>query len=609
MIFLPFEIGGKPVGHFLVSASSDERASLALFAITAWMYGSAVLTAFVFPLAFSGTKSLCRLAALILAAEALWIAWAAVRTPSLFLESLFIPRLGILREAVLAIAGHGGPPTVVVAALITGLVFLFSARLARTRAALIVAYYMLLLASLGIPDGLAPIHLPPGSAVLIFADSWRADFSGAEHAPALSALEAEFHAVHLNGVIPASTRTAVSVASFFTGRPPREHGVLNMFSAPGSFRTELSGPVEWRRNGYCTVAVTEYPGDFLNKDDFGFESVTAPRSDWPAQLAQTLLRRDPFLLAILSHPVLLRLSPQRLANALTGLYSYSDPQSLFAGFARELKRCGSRPVLGFLFLNTTHMPYAQKWPFYLNTDRALFRKYSFGRYSWQHGAVDADFRVYMKSIYSNSVREFDAAAAPFVNNLLSSNAGDPPTVIVTSDHGEYLFDGVDFSGHGDRLEHVRGLTAPWVAFGPRKEEFRSDRSPVSSMELGLLLWWRKSDAAPAVYTESEVWFDAASAPRDRIEYPDTADLFELDPKSGYVTIAGRYVKTVEAAKNRTWFFSNRRYDLKPGKTHTRLERDGEPIALSQFPATLREIAALYLKEAEDARGNSAGSKE
>jgi hypothetical protein len=612
-IFPPFEMVGQPAWPFVLKSPLLEQLELFLFVLKNTVIGWTLGLFLLFPIWWVGataSKCIWRWPLLILLSMwilTLWICRVALNSPTLFLDSLFFSKgtlFGLIfTKLFAAVSIFTGPDTVSII-LIFSLVFaIFLARRSMWKM-FIIGLHTSLVGWIVWPQASVPkMDLPAQSVVMFLADSLRADRFTPETMPNLvEQVRVHSGSVSLN-VIPASTRTSVSLTSFFTGGSPEAHGVLNMFSAPKSLKIPTTLAATLAERGYCTVAIAEYPGDFLRRQDYGFEVVVVPDSLWLSQLKQALLKRDAFTLSVLANDRLQRFLPKALVQIFRGLMINSNPKALLNQLKMAIDdQCQRRPIFAFVFTQITHMPYIQRWPYYLDHSCLAKDGARYGHYSW----ADAPHREsadVVQCLYDNGVRAFDEAANELISSVFSNGRNATSTVIISSDHGEYLFDGVPYSGHGDFLGPEQGLRVPWIVIGKLQERFRFGEAMISNQWLKDRILDASVEKIPTgiVGSETEIWFDEKVAPVDRIHYPTGPQLLTVGGGNPYLMIRPEFVDVVEGAKFHVWFYNGHRYDLRPGAMEDKIFRDGHEVVIRDLPGDIQKLVIHYVEKASRAR--------
>jgi hypothetical protein len=533
-------------------------------------------------------------ALLLLALRCSVIAVAALRVPTLFSDSYYQDGTGAGARVMELVCSRGG--AIGLGVLWVALIALMVRRVGwRAGAPAVVA-----LAALGgvvvhAETRRPEVALPPGSVVLYFADSLRSDLADADGLPRLWREVEARHATVVPRVAPPVARTAPALVALLTGKLPAESGVTTMFSPSSRFRQTPSLASRYRAKHYCTVAVGEYPAEFMQKIDLGFEVNDTPLVRFREIALQTALTKDPFALATLTFALGRAAVFDDEGNLFAGLPTFADARALQDRFARAVaERCGRRPVFAFLFADQPHFPYVQTWPHYLDLDGDYHGRYKYLKDAVSTPATDAD-RARIRALYRASARAADDGFAAFIAMLARGGALDASTVIVSGDHGESLYDHLGIMGHGDQIGELEGITVPWIVFGAHREDFAGPSLVESIRMTPLLLDINQiaHDVAPTlppdwIYVETGEWLaDTPNVPHDRVAYPELSELLMVKNRNAQIEIKPEYVRIVEYAKQRLWIIGGDRYVLTPLADRVVWTKNGAPLAAA--PAEIMDF--------------------
>lgn len=284
-----------------------------------------------------------------------------------------------------------------------------------SRARFVVAL-SLLAAGIGLGPGCGrrSLVLPDANVLLIVIDTLRADRLGAygytrDTSPTLDRMARE--GVLFERVITQGAWTPPAMGSLFTSLYPHVHGAVE-------FKTELSErlltlPDALQARGYYTMGVQMNPS--LGRGfDQGFDSYVK-------------------------------------------LFKRRDSRTV-QHFADRLKELRGRKFFAYLHLMGVHLPYEPREPFLSRFvapyTGSLLRPQRIGAGDrWtlrQRSLTDADKR-HVVGHYDAGVAQTDSNVARILAALEQERVADSTIVIVTSDHGEELFDRRSF-GHGHSLQ-------------------------------------------------------------------------------------------------------------------------------------------------------------
>lgn len=531
---------------------------------------------------------------LLLTTQTLWISAAIVRSPTLFAHLYIDDGTGLVAALFVRLCS----PLGVAGLVLVGGALLWLALRTRPRAVIAGSLALVALMVGALAHGetsSTEFVLPKGSVVLLVADSLRTDALTKEQMPQLSALAERLRATRVPVVVPPVARTAPAITALLTGKFPFESGVTTMFSNAGTFDQRDSVVSVFSKQGYCTAIVSEYPGEFMRKIEFGFEHVDAPLVRFEEIVLQTVLTRDPFTLATLSYSTLRDRHARSTRNLMMGLPTFANGHALRARLRDAVTQCHGRPVFAFVFADQPHFPYVQTWPHYLELDRSYRGPYLYAKDPMSAPRDETD-RERVRALYWASLRASDENFAELLGALDRNGSLSSSTVIVTGDHGESLYGSLGILGHGDQLGELEGIAVPWLAFGDRREVFEHLPSPVQSLVLSAKLAELRGFSPPhpppppeLISVETELWLaNTPDVPRERVRYPELAELF-FQGAGGHIELKPGYARAVEMAKHREWFFGGSRYVLTPLPDRVRLTRDGVESSVNELPAPVTDF--------------------
>jgi arylsulfatase A-like enzyme len=337
-------------------------------------------------------------------------------------------------------------------------------RLPRWRAFLLVPATLVLLAA----TGADVVEAPTRSArtepdILILAsDSLRADRLGCygsqrNTSPAIDALAKE--SVVFDNMVVSTASTLESWTSILTGQLPQRHGLRYMFitkAAADKMQAEANTlPRLLQHAGWHTVVSSNWAGNCFRAVDHGFA----------ANHASDIQNLDVFVTeaALAAHwTVPLHFANplgERLFPVLERVSSWLGPDVLKRRLYAELGDADSagQRCFGVLFTSHTHLPYA---PSATHLAEFVDPEYSGPNQSElafdiddfiQHGFptdVSAAEQRRVQDLYDACVRDFDAFVADVVADLAESGRLEHTILVVTSDHGDDLYDPGTSLGHG-----------------------------------------------------------------------------------------------------------------------------------------------------------------
>lgn len=327
----------------------------------------------------------------------------------------------------------------------------------------------LVLGTLGWSRATSPPTPPPRQAdtppnvLIIASDSLRFDRLGVhghhrrDISPNIDAFAAG--AIDLTGLHVATASTLESWMTFMSGQFPPTHGVRYMYlrrdQAEAVGRREDLLPRLLNRAGYHTIVSSNWAGNCFKLIDVGFAQ----------NMASDVQNFDALVMegAVWSHLIF----PLYFSNALgewmlpeiQRISGYLRPNVLTERMFGAIDEATARgqPFFGLLFYSTTHLPYTASHPYNL--------KYTDPHYDGPH-RYQIDVRVHelittgfaptlpapvidhIRDLYDGTVSEFDAYVGEALAALEARGLADRTIVIVTTDHGEDLYDPGSTLGHG-----------------------------------------------------------------------------------------------------------------------------------------------------------------
>lgn len=447
-------------------------------------------------------RTIAEAAALCLVIEGLVIAWGMAESPAIYAPRWYASG-GAARTAQLFAADVLGAHGVILVALALALAYVGPRRLVpRARAAVAVAIALLVgswiyaarsreaptsASAASAPargDAPAPAGLPP-NILLVVVEGMRADRLDARTAPALDRLASR--GARFDRAYASTPERLPALATLLTGRHAHHHGLRSEDPPADALARDLDAlPARLARAGYATAALGD-DGSVLRRLDLGFQEVDAPA---PRARDERLARQTP-LLPLLTSSIGLRLFP-----AMRSLRETSDPRRLAAEAARRLQVLKQRPFLLTVAFSTTLAPYVAPAGYAAKyMDRGYRGRF---RYAQQGEApADAADAAQIRALHDASVRAVDDGVALLLAALADEGVAERTLVVVTSGHGERLFENGRGQGHGGSLLGDESLHVPLVVFDPRRAApLRSD-AIVRDVDLAATLYELAAVAPPS----------------------------------------------------------------------------------------------------------------
>jgi arylsulfatase A-like enzyme len=528
------------------------------------------------------------------------LAWLGMmgRYPQLYADGYWLA--GGWRAGVQRLASHVVGPRVVDALLLAALgalvaraALVLRAPLRRVpwRAAAAAAAGLLLgvlvLRATGRAPG-PPAGKQPPNVLLLVVDSLRTDrIESPDVMPVASSLAGR-GTLYRHAFTPLA-RTVPSWVSLLTGMEPRHTGVRTMFPALGP-RDDLGATFvsELRDRGFRTFVVSDFAGDMFPRLAAGFDTTDAPALTADRLARSTVLAAHGWALPFL------RVAPLRAVfDEWRNLASLSDPEWLVDRTLAHLQRARGRPFLGAVFFGTPHFPYVAPWPDYLWRAGGYRGPYLYhAPPALGERELSSEDVEQVRARYDGALRATDRAIGRLIEALREDGALASTLLVVTSDHGEELYEEPGIAGHGDTIGGLRSQAVPVLLVGPGVEAGRVRSDQVRLHDLGATLLGivegregrrfgdgvdlRLSGVPRPACVETGIWF-FPGLPRGlegrRLHYPGIADLIALDARTGALVLRPEWVPGVESMKARGLVLGRRvfREQLVPKGRRTELE--------------------------------------
>ena len=314
------------------------------------------------------------------------------------------------------------------------------------------------------PPQATPLSRP--NVLLIGTDSWRFDrlgIHGAAHADITPNIDAfSRSAIDLTNLHVATASTLEAWVTFFTGQLPSTHGIRSMYPSRDEVQAVDSQTATLPRllgaAGYDTFVSSDWAGNCFDLVDLGFaKRHVGSVQNFQALLLEATVKAHPLV------PLYFGGLPGALGDALVpgraSLASQARPavlvDQLFDDVDTSVK--AQRPFFGMLFLSPTHIPYNSRYPFNAKYGDP---KYS-GPHRYQvevsaHELITTGFSPtlpletihHVQDLYDDAVSDFDDTVGHVLQELDARGLTANTLVIVTTDHGEDLYDPGSTLGHG-----------------------------------------------------------------------------------------------------------------------------------------------------------------
>ncbi|MGV3622339.1 MAG: sulfatase [Archangium sp.] len=397
------------------------------------------------------------------------------------------------------------------------------------------------------------------NVLIIATDSWRFDrvgVHGAAHADLTPHIDAFARtATDFTNLHVATASTLEAWVTLLSGRWPTTHGIRSMYPS----REEVAQvdadaamlPRLLSRAGYDTFVSSDWAGNCFDLVDLGFtKRRVGPVQNFEALLLEATVRAHPLVpLFFGSAP---GLAGEVLVPGRDALSSLARPEVLVEQLFTDVDASvrAQRPFFGVLFVSPTHLPYNARHPFNEKYVDVNYR----GAHRYQvevsaHELITTGFSPtlpretieHVRALYDDAVSDFDATVGDVLAGLEARGLSDDTIVIVTTDHGEDLYDSGSTLGHGtnffggDQSTHIPFfMRVPGREAGVNSRLSRTiDVAPTLLSLLGLevpsVFEGASLDGAPAefVYAETCYLFFPKSKAMTGLSDAERADLIEL----------------------------------------------------------------------------------
>lgn len=386
-------------------------------------------------------------------------------------------------------------------------------------------------------------------------------------------------------------RTAPSWISIMSGQYPHTHGIRHMFPYQKLRKGVLLEdwlPSVLSKSGYITAVVSDYAGEFFDMfpDLFDYQQVpNALQRD--IVIRRNLLLHMPLLLSLYNHGLGHKLFP-----TLRFLPVNANPKRLSQSVRNTLRNISKHEKF-FLtaFYSVTHFPFSTTRPFnsmFVQKDYRGKNQFVFNVRNIQQ-LKELDYRLppedieQVRALYDQALRAFDKEVGALVAYLKKSGLWDNTIFIVTSDHGENLYEPGTTLLHG---KWFRGGDVSYrVPLFLKPQKGANCRSPLgvtSTVDLaptlaGLLnikltgivdgqnICSASINRSRVVFAESGFWFtsNADWKKEHLLTYPAFQNTLQIEPETGIISLNPVYEDIVIRSKWRAAFTSHYRLIYRP----------------------------------------------
>lgn len=308
--------------------------------------------------------------------------------------------------------------------------------------------------------------LPRPNVLIIATDSWRFDrvgVHGARHADITPNIDAfSKQAIDLTNLHVATASTLESWVTFFTGQLPPTHGIRSMYPSREEVQAvdSMSATVPRLLNaaGYDTFVSSDWVGNCFDLVDLGFaKRHVGPVQNFEALLLEATVKAHP--LVLLAFGALPGVLGDVMVPGRASLAGIARPAALVDHLFEEVDASvkARRPFFGTLFLSPTHLPYNSRYPFNVKYgDRAYAGPHRYQVEVSAHELITTGFSPtlpdeaieHVQDLYDDAVSDFDDTVGQVLGELDARGLASNTIVIITTDHGEDLYDRGSTLGHG-----------------------------------------------------------------------------------------------------------------------------------------------------------------
>lgn len=304
------------------------------------------------------------------------------------------------------------------------------------------------------------------NVLIIASDSLRADhlsINGYHRltSPNIDALAKE--SVNFTKCFTPIASTVESLTTTMTSQYPHTHGLQHMFPNRGQVESVMKNspalPQLMRDHGYDTAVMGDWCAGIFDMLPFGFEKVDATTFDnFKVYMSQAIYLSHPVLPLYFDNPLGYWLFPKLESSAF-----FVTPDVVTDRVIERLARQtrSEKPFFWKVFYSCTHIPYtnspeyAKKWtdPNYKGEHKHQFQ---FDVNKWITSIdMGAKWKTTKKEdvdqiigLYDGGVSKFDDCVRRVVEQLKATGQYENTIILVTSDHGDDLFEPNCTFGHG-----------------------------------------------------------------------------------------------------------------------------------------------------------------
>jgi Sulfatase len=284
--------------------------------------------------------------------------------------------------------------------------------------------------------------------------------------------------------------TLESMTTIMTGQYPHTHGLQHMYPSKllvsRALRSAPALPEILGRNGYKTIAMGDWCAGIFHVVPLGFQQVQASdHDDFKLYMAQAVYMAHFIVPLYFDNDFGYALFPR-----LQSFASYVTPNLVTERLVERLdaETQSDRPFFMTAFYSCTHIPYYCPPPYHLRYGNPGYNgrnkfKMDFNVDAFIRGTgIEEEFKrlpphevQQIRDLYDGCVNFFDDQVGRVLAHLEKTGLDRNTIVIISSDHGDDLFEpnttfshGLSFNG-GDQTNHMPFLIhVPGSKFSPGK---------------------------------------------------------------------------------------------------------------------------------------------
>ncbi len=306
----------------------------------------------------------------------------------------------------------------------------------------------------------------PPNVLFLVSDSLRADRLscngyGRPTSPHIDELAAR--SVNFQRMMTPVGSTLESMTTIMTGQYPHTHGFRHMYPSRERVERTLAGSptlaASLKAQGYSTAAMGDWCAGIFNAVPMGFDEVQASDyDDFRLYMAQAVYIAHVIIPLYFDNALGYRLFPR-----IQSFATYVTPDVVTDRLIERLSRAarGGGPFFVTAFYSCTHLPYYCPPPYHeLYTDSSYTGKnkfkMDFNIDGFIRGAgIEKEFKGMqaqeirqIRDLYDGTVSFFDTQVGRVLAFMERSGLMENTIVVVTSDHGDDLFEPNTTIGHG-----------------------------------------------------------------------------------------------------------------------------------------------------------------